>query len=160
MLTSLRLLKRHLRSYISRPTKKSQGFKKTDLCLFYTACTRSVIDYAAPVFHFALPKYLSYEPERIQRRALRIICPLKDYHEALTNLGLPTIAENHDSSCKRTFDTIIKDSEHKIRNLLPPVFSTSCSLREARRYTILRCKTKSLKIASLYLHAFKFILVK
>ena len=32
-----------------------------DLCLFYITCVRSVIDYAAPVFHHALPAYLSQE---------------------------------------------------------------------------------------------------
>ena len=30
---------------------------KNDLRLSYTACRRSVIHYAAPVFHFSLPKY-------------------------------------------------------------------------------------------------------
>ena len=46
-----------------------------DLCLFYITCVRSVIDYAAPVFHHALPAYLSQELERVQERAMRIICP-------------------------------------------------------------------------------------
>ena len=35
-----------------------------DFCRFYIAYVRSVIDYAAPVFHHALPAYLLQELER------------------------------------------------------------------------------------------------
>ena len=79
---------------------------ESDLSLFYTACIRPVMDYAVPVFHYALPNYLSNELERIQRRVLRIICPYKEYHHAVSGLGLPTIAEHHHSICKRTFENI------------------------------------------------------
>jgi len=88
---------------------------ESDLSRFYTACIRSVIDYAARVFHYALPKYLSNELERIQRRALRIICPYMEYHDALSRLGLPTVAEHHDNICKRTFESIVSASQHKLR---------------------------------------------
>ena len=70
---------------------------ENDLSRFYTACIRSVLDYAAKVFHYALPKYLSNELGRIQRRALRIVCPYKAYCHALIRLGLPTVAEDHDN---------------------------------------------------------------
>ena len=130
---------------LSHPTEKSQGFKKNDLRLFYTACMRSVIGYAPLEFHFALPKYLSYWPERIHKRALLIICPFEDYHQALTNLGLNTIAEFHDRICKSAFDSIINDSNHKLRKLLQLEFSTSYNLREVRTYTILPCKTNRFK---------------
>ena len=46
-----------------------------DLRLFYTTCIRSVLDYAVPVFYYSLPKYLTHELERIQKRALAIMCP-------------------------------------------------------------------------------------
>ena len=48
---------------------------KQDLVLFYTSCIRSILTYASPVFFYALPEYLKNELERIQKRALRIICP-------------------------------------------------------------------------------------
>ena len=54
-----------------------------DLCLFYITCVCSVIDYAAPVFHNALPAYLSQELARVQKRAMRIICPGIEYQQAL-----------------------------------------------------------------------------
>ena len=103
---------------------KRANVSKSDLSRFYTACIRSVLDYAAPVFHYALPKYLLNELERIQKRALRIICPYMEYHHVLSRLGLPTIAEHHDNICKRTFESIVSDSQHKLRKLLPPAFST------------------------------------
>ena len=55
---------------------------RKDLCLFYITCVRSVTDYAAPVFHHALPAYLSRELERVQKRAMRIICPGIEYQQA------------------------------------------------------------------------------
>ena len=45
-----------------------------DLCLFYITSVRSVIDYAVPVFHYALPAYLMQELGRVQKRSMRIIC--------------------------------------------------------------------------------------
>ena len=52
---------------------------------------RSVIDYPAPVFHHALPAYLSLELERVQKRAMRIICPGMEYQQALALMSLTTV---------------------------------------------------------------------
>ena len=46
-----------------------------DLGLFYITCVRSVLDYAIPVYYYSLPKYLVNELERVQKRALKIMCP-------------------------------------------------------------------------------------
>ena len=86
---------------------KRANVSEFDLSRFYTACIRSVIDYAAPVFNHALPKYLLNELERIQKRALRFIYPYTEYHHALSRLGLPTIAEHHDHICQPTFKSIV-----------------------------------------------------
>ena len=59
---------------------------------FYTTCVRSVIDYAAPVFHHALPAYLSQELERVQKRTMRIISPGIEYQQAFALMSLPTVA--------------------------------------------------------------------
>ena len=60
-------------AHITEVIKKAA---QNDLCLSYVTCVRSVIDYAAPVFHYSLPAYLMQELERIQKkRAMRIICP-------------------------------------------------------------------------------------
>ena len=45
----------------------------------YATCIRSILVYAAPVFFYALPKYLQCELERVQKRALSIICSSLSY---------------------------------------------------------------------------------
>ena len=44
---------------------KRAGVPKQELALFYVACVRSVIDYAAPVFFNGLPQYLEKELVRL-----------------------------------------------------------------------------------------------
>ena len=46
---------------------------------FYTSCAISILAYSVPVFHFALPLYLHRELERVQERALSVICAGLDY---------------------------------------------------------------------------------
>lgn len=116
-----------------------------DLCLFYISCVRSVIDYAAQVFHYSLPDYLAQELERIQKRAMRIICPGLDYQQALTSMNLLTVKEHHNNICMRTFDNIMNDPNHKLNKLLPPRYKSNYKLRHARTFTLPRCKTNRFK---------------
>ena len=60
------------RLYFLIQLKRAHASQK-DLCLFYSTCVRSVIDYAVPVFHYVLPAYLMPELERVQKGAMRII---------------------------------------------------------------------------------------
>ena len=64
-----------------------------------------------------------------------------EYHHALSRLGLPTIALHHDNIYKHTFESIVSDSQHKLRKLLPPAFSTQLNLRRPRTYSLPHCKT-------------------
>ena len=50
---------------------------------FYTACIRSVLTYAAPVFFHALLKYLKDELVRVEKWTMSIICPGQPYQEAI-----------------------------------------------------------------------------
>ena len=59
--------------------------------LFYITCIRFILEYTCPVFHRALPGYLSEDLERLQKRALRIIHPGMSYNQALEFSGLPTL---------------------------------------------------------------------
>ena len=140
MLTSNVIKKAAKRLYFLVQLKRANVSRK-DLCLFYSACIRSVIDYAVPVFHFALPTYLSHQLECIQIRALRIICPGLGYHDALANTRLPSIAEHHDKICERMFHNIITNNDNKLRRLLPPKNDNHYNLRSARTFTLPRTKT-------------------
>ena len=79
-----------------------------DLVLFlYATCIRSILVYAAPVFFYALPKYLQCELERVQKRALSIICPSLSYDEALqVEAGIPTIISYCEDLCDKVFITL------------------------------------------------------
>ena len=41
-----------------------------DIVTFHCTCVRSILEYCLPVFHYALPKYLQEDIERVQKRAL------------------------------------------------------------------------------------------
>ena len=132
------------RLYFLQQLKRARVPQK-DLCLFYITCVRSVIDYAAPRFHHALPAYLLQELERLQKRAMRIICPGIEYLQALALMSLPTVAEHHYNICKRTFVCIMNNPNHKLRKLLPPLHSSKYDLRHAQKFTLPRCKTNRFK---------------
>ena len=83
---------------------------RTDLGLFYSSCIISIMDYAVPAFHFSLPKYLMQELERIQKRAMSIICPGVSNHEALVIMNFRELATHHDEICDSLFHTIVNDN--------------------------------------------------
>ena len=58
--------------YFLRQLKRAK-VPANDLLSFYTTCIRPVAEYVCPVFHTALPQYLSDQLERLQKRALRMI---------------------------------------------------------------------------------------
>ena len=58
---------------------KRAGIRQTDLVNVYVSVVRPVLEYACPVWHTNLPKYLSENIEMIQKRALKSIFPNKGY---------------------------------------------------------------------------------
>ena len=91
----------------------------TDLGLFYSSCIRSIMDYAVPAFHFSLPKYLMQALERIQKRAMSIICPGVSYHEALVIMNFKELATHHDEISESLFHMmIVNDNNHRLYKLL------------------------------------------
>ena len=70
------------RLYFLRQLKKSH-FATRELVLFYITCIRSILKDASPVFHRALPSYLSEDLERLQKRAMKIIYPELSYAKVL-----------------------------------------------------------------------------
>ena len=49
---------------------KRAGISSDDLLAFYYSVIRSVLEFSCQLFHRSLPKYLSDDIERIQRRAM------------------------------------------------------------------------------------------
>ena len=99
-----------------------------DIVNFYCTTIRSVLEYCAPLFHHALPAYLSEDMEKIQKRVLPIILPDMSYQDCLDSLGLPTLKERRNELCKRLFDSIANNSGHKLN------YTTYC-LQEMNKAT-------------------------
>ena len=72
-------------------------YSSVPLFFFYYSVIRSVLEFSCQLFHRSLPKYLSDDIERIQRRAMRIIFPNLSYCEALNKAGIPTLSERRES---------------------------------------------------------------
>ncbi|KAK2559180.1 hypothetical protein P5673_018315, partial [Acropora cervicornis] len=64
---------------------RKAGVQQPDLVRIYCSLFQSVLEYGAPVWS-ALPGDLSNVIESVQRRELRIICPLVEYEAALISI--------------------------------------------------------------------------
>lgn len=143
----------HVDSVLSKSSKrlyflvqlKRAGVPEKQLCLFYTTCIRSVIEYACQVYHYALPEYLSDDLERLQRRALRIIHPFLSYSQAMITAGLTTLRERRRILCEKLFKNIVSDPTHKLHSLLPPKNLNPYNLRSNSPFSIPFSKTNRFK---------------
>ena len=107
-----------------------------ELVLFYTTCIRSVIDYAIPAFYHALSKYLKKELVRLEKRAIAIMNPGTHYDVASDVLNMRLIEDHHDLLCSRLFDNMMRDANHKLAELLPPLYSSHHDLRKERKFNV------------------------
>ena len=117
------------RLYLLRQLKRA-GIDILDLVNIYYSCIRSTLEYACQVFHSSLPKFLSEEIERIQKRAMRIIFPGISYSSALAESGLLSLHERREFLSNKLFNDIVISSKHKLKSLLPP--KSSCYTEHLR----------------------------
>ena len=108
-----------------------------------------------PITSLSLPKYLMQELERIQKRAMSIICPSGSYHEALVIINFNELATHHNKICESHFHKIVNDNNHRLCKLLPAPHESTYSLRRARPFIMPRFKTIVLRIALLSFHVLK-----
>ena len=85
------------RLYFLRQLKKSHVATR-ELLLFYITCIRSILEYGSPVFHRALPSYLSEDLERLGR-PMKIIYPELSYAKALELSRLLTLYDRRGGNC-------------------------------------------------------------
>ena len=108
-----------------------------ELVLFHTTCVVSVINYAIPAFYHALPKYLKKELVRLQKRAIAIMNPGTHYDVASEVLNMRLTEEHHDLLCSRLFNSMMRDVNHKLAELLPPLLSSHHDLRNELKFNFL-----------------------
>ena len=140
------------RLYFLRQLKRSRVASK-DLILFYITCVRSILEYACPVFHRALPKYLSDDLESLQKRALRTIYPTLSYKEALTTSCLPKLYDRRELISKTLFDEIKDNPNHQLNHLLPDRYTGSYNLRKSRSFQVPLYSTKRCKSSFIISHS-------
>ena len=114
-----------------------------DLVLFYATCIRSILVYVAPVFFHALPKYSHCE--RVQKKALSIICPSLSYDEALNEAGIPTIISYYEDICDKVFNTALGNKDNKLNKLLTETNKAPYLLRNHRHFALPKWKTDRFK---------------
>ncbi len=98
----------HVENIVSKASKrlymlyqvKRAGSDQKDLLKIYLSVIRPVLEYACPVWHPHLPKYLCDTIECIQKRALRCIYPGRLYEDLLGDLHITSLQERRDSICK------------------------------------------------------------
>ena len=101
----------------------------SELLTFYLCCIRPVAEYGCQLFHNALPKYLSADLERIQKRKLKIIHPELTCREALAVCNLPTLRERRQKLCDKLFNEVVSNPKHKLHKLLPSRHECQINLR-------------------------------
>ena len=131
---------------------KSYKAPKEALKRFYIAVVRSAVEYGAQVWSGNLTKEQVKDIERIQKRAMKIICPELDYHQALAELNIKSLADRRDTLCIQ----LIKDMsnpEHRLHHLLPSKVS-QINHRDTRsngdKYYNFPCKTERYKHSPLF----------
>ena len=117
----------------------------TDIINFYCSTIRPVLEYCAPVFHHALPAYLSDDIERVQKRVLSIVSPYLSYKDNLAKFCLTTLKERRNELCANLFNSISTCPDHKLSHLLPPRNQAQYKLRHSRAYAIPRAHTQRFK---------------
>ena len=137
------------RLYFLKQLKRA-NIPTKDLLIFYRTCIRPVMEYACPVFHNALPAYLSVELEQLQKRAMRIIFPFVPYSDALNQANLETLSQRRQSITTKLFDSITCNSDHKLYKLLPPQNNCELNLRRKRKFNVPLAKTKRLMNTFIY----------
>ena len=122
---------------------KQCGATPVALAKVFVTIVRPILEYAAPVWQ-NIPDFLDNNIERVQKRAMFIICPSLDYKEALRLLGLTSLRERRQHLC-RQYVSKLQDVNSPLHFLLPrrEEIVHNYDLRSGTsRSTIKSCRTK------------------
>ena len=140
------------RLYFLRQLKRAK-VPTNDLLGFYTTCIRPTAEYACPVFHTALPQYLSDQLERLQKRALRIISTNDlSYRQALEVFNIPALYDRREAIGNLLFQRIGNNNNHKLYPLLPPPYLGTLRTRKNRKFQVPRFKTNRFRDSFIVSH--------
>ena len=133
---------------------KRAGITPKDIIKVYISIVRSILEYAAVIWHPGLTKQQTLTVEHIQERALRIAYPEKTYEDALSEAGIENLETRRENMCAKFFQDIQQIS-HPMYKYLPPE-RTQRNLRYQRKYETPRLKTNRLKKSPVFYGLFRF----
>ena len=105
-----------------------------DIISLYLTCIRPVLEYCAPLYHHALPDYLSNDIERVQKRALSIISPGLSYLDSLSLFNINSLKDRHIKQSNKFFELTVFNTENKLHHFLPPKNHITYNLRDQRQF--------------------------
>ena len=108
---------------------------------------KAVLEYCAPLYHHALPDYLSKDIERIQKRTLSIIWPGLSYDNSLPMFNMASLEDRRIDKCENFFDSIVSHPDHKLHLFLSPKSYCHYKLRRERHFANPVMRTKRVLVA-------------
>ena len=133
----------HSRTETAAPPHPRAQVPSDDLVAYYCACIRSSLDYVCPVFHYALPKYLQAELERVQKKAFSYIFPGVSYKDTLSLAGIDCMKLHQEQITKQLFQLVVNNLSNKIYGLLPKKCNgPTYNLRKQKIIDLHKTKTK------------------
>ena len=120
----------HVNAITSKATKRLYFLKQLtragvpcrELLHFYTAVIRPVLEYTAPVWHYAITQAQTQQLESVQKRAIHIIRYSTrglSYHNALFAVNLPSLQARQEELSNSFFREICNPNSC-LNYLLPP----------------------------------------
>jgi len=133
------------RLYFLKQLKRA-GLSSNHLLHYYTSVIRPVLEYSAPVWHYALTKEQTYQIERIQKRAIHIIFNFSrgmPYTSMLYSANLENLATRRNNLSQKFFLDITEPSSC-LHYLLPPTRDQSVisRLRTSAKFPKVYTRTK------------------
>mgnify|MGYP001548856308 CR=1 FL=1 len=133
------------RLYFLKQLKRA-GLSADHLRHFYVAVVRPVLEYCAPVWHYALTQDQKHQLEAIQKRAIHIIynfSPGMPYSFMLSAADLASLDSRRDDLSVNFFNSIA-EPDSCLNSLLPPPRPTSVTsrLRSSEVYPRVHTRTK------------------
>ena len=138
------ILKRARKNFFVLYRARQFAFCRTTLLTLYHWFLRTILEYAAPVWHAGITREQANKIERIQKRCFRII--LKDaytsYEEALVLLGQESLHQRREMLTLRLARSMLRSPVH--RGLLPPTLGAihGRNTRHRGRLQPVRCRTE------------------
>ena len=139
----------HITNITRRATKnlwvlirfKNLGGTTDQLSIVYQTRIRSILEFAAPVFHSGLTKEQSSKIEMIQLKALAVILGknYNSYEEALTKLNLEKLDKRRAELCKKFAEKCTKSTRHA--SMFPKNNQPRANMRRPKLYEEFNCNT-------------------